>query len=454
MNKKRCSELATLEGDRAGFYAAGLDVLTGGAVSPARTDDEGDCADVNDFTTWVYGPGGEIGRRRVGITASPAVVIINLSRETLYVPERWLCLVRSTSASYAAGAVAVRPTGRTSCPLGRTVPFLPAWKDMVPTIPTIPPRLIASVDTRLAATSASPGARVVSSTRIGGGDINEAAALTTSSGERLFLKWNADAPAGMFAAEADGLEALGAAAGPDLVVPAVIATGSSADGAWLLMDFVGRDGSSSDRSRGDQWAERLGRGLAALHAAEIGDDESPSFGFSDRYGWRRDNFIGRLPQPNGWHDQWSTFWRDRRIVPQVRHAVDAGRIDRAEREGLDRLIERMDDALEGAGADGPSLLHGDLWGGNTMEAGDGRAAIYDPAVYRGHREVDLAMSELFGFPDRFMPAYREASPVDELYDVRRRDLYQLYYLLVHVNLFGRSYVDGTMAATRRVLATL
>lgn len=315
---------------------------------------------------------------------------------------------------------------------------------------TIPPRLIESVDAKLTSALARSPGRVVSSTRIGGGDINEAAALTTSSGDRLFLKWNAHAPAGMFEAEADGLEALRAAAGPDLVIPAVIAIGEAEGAAWLLMEFVGLDGPSGGRSGPDEWAAQLGRGVAALHAADAEGAPSPP----SSYGWHRDNFIGRLPQVNGWDDDWSTFWRDRRIAPQVRRAAEAGLIAGAARQDLDHLLDRMDDALEGADQEGPSLLHGDLWGGNAMPAGDGRAAIYDPAVYRGHREVDLAMSELFGFPAGFMPAYREVWPVDELYDVRRRDLYQLYYLLVHVNLFGRSYVSGSVAAARRVLATL
>lgn len=298
---------------------------------------------------------------------------------------------------------------------------------------------------------------IASAVRTGGGDINEAAILDTDAGHRLFLKWNRSPPDGMFEAEADGLAALGAAAGADLVVPEVIARGTAAhDGgrdasAWLLMEHIGpRAGSGGDDGTGDRpperdagWAVRLGRGLAELHRTG-----------STEFGWHRDNFIGRLPQRNQPDEDWVAFWRDRRMAPQLRSAVDAGLVGGAARTDLDHLVERMDEALAGAATEGPSLLHGDLWNGNAMSVGDGRAAIYDPAVYHGHREVDLAMTELFGFPSDFMPAYREAWPVDELYDARRRDLYQLYYLLVHVNLFGRSYLAGSVTAARRVLATL
>jgi len=286
---------------------------------------------------------------------------------------------------------------------------------------------------------------------VGGGDINEAAAVTTSAGKKLFLKWNDSAPDGLFEAEADGLSALGAtigraATGDHIMVPAVVALGRVEGTAWLLMDFIGADSSGRGSHAESTWDESLGRGLAAIHRAPPG--------LGRGFGWHRDNFIGRLPQVNRITDDWTEFWRDRRIAPQVRRAAGSGLLDSPAVDILDRLIDRMPAALEGAAHEGPSLLHGDLWGGNAMAAGDGRAAIYDPAIHVGHREVDLAMSELFGFPGRFLPAYRESFPVDELYDIRRRDLYQLYYLLVHVNLFGRSYVGSSVAAARRVLATL
>ena len=162
--------------------------------------------------------------------------------------------------------------------------------------------------------------------------------------------------------------------------------------------------------------------------------------------------LGRLAQANPPSVDWAAYWRDHRIAPQADAAHGAGLLSDAERLEVDRFLGRTDVILEGASAEGASLLHGDLWGGNVMASEGGRAALYDPAVYRGHREVDLAMSELFGFPSRFMPAYRDAWPVDGRYDEVRRDAYQLYYLLAHVNLFGRGYAAGAMGAVRRVLA--
>jgi len=283
-------------------------------------------------------------------------------------------------------------------------------------------------------------------TRVGGGDINQAATVGDRSGTRWFVKWNRSAPAGMFEAELDGLKAFGKAAEglSDLLrVPRPLAAGTAAGVGWLVMEVVSpAAGSQASPDRG--WEARLGRGLADLHrrtAEEAGVD----------YGWRRDNWIGRLPQHNPASDDWPAFWRDHRLAPQVEAAHAARLLRDAERAELDELLDRMDAALGDAADDGASLLHGDLWGGNVMGCRDGRAAIYDPAVYRGHREVDLAMSELFGFPPGFLPAYREAWPVDPAYDEVRRDVYQLYYLLVHVNLFGRSYAAGAMASARRVL---
>ncbi len=286
--------------------------------------------------------------------------------------------------------------------------------------------------------------------RVGGGDINLAGVVETSSGDRLFLKWNPAAPVGLFHAEADGLDALRAAADDNVVVPAVRGFGEAEGVSWLLTDYIERGGGRPEGGRhvaseGGQpgWGARLGRGLAAIHRDRGGG-----------FGWSRDNFIGHLPQANAPTEDWASFWRDRRIGPQLRAAAESGHLRGRQLAGLDRLLDRTSEALAGADADGPSLLHGDLWGGNVMEAAAGRAAVYDPAVYRGHREVDLAMSELFGFPGDFLPAYLEVWPVPEAYASHRRDLYQLYYLLAHVNLFGAGYVAPSLAAARRVLAVV
>ncbi len=186
--------------------------------------------------------------------------------------------------------------------------------------------------------------------------------------------------------------------------------------------------------------ERLGRGLAALHRA----------GRADGWGWMEDNFIGPLPQANAPAASWAEFWRTRRLEPQLELARRGGRMPGKAAE-WDRLMDRLPELLAPAEADGPSLLHGDLWGGNVLAA-PGGPAIIDPAVYRGHREADLAMTELFGgFGDGFRAAYREAWPLQPGYPARRA-VYQLWYLLIHVNLFGGGYGARTAAVLREALA--
>jgi len=274
----------------------------------------------------------------------------------------------------------------------------------------------------------------LAATPVGGGCINPAARVETASGDVVFLKWSGPGTtSGIFGAEARALAALRAANA--LRVPEVIAHGTGASGySWILLEWLepGRPGPG-------YWA-RLGEGLAALHRTR-----------AVRYGWPADNFIGPLPQPNGWLDDWAAFWRTRRLEPQLRLAYDAGWFDSAARTRLDRLLDRLDELLTPAAGDGPSLLHGDLWNGNVHVTADGEPALIDPASYYGHREVDLAMSELFGgFAPGFYRAYREAWPLAPGYEETRRYVYQLYYLLVHVNLFGAGYVGRVREVVGRV----
>jgi len=288
------------------------------------------------------------------------------------------------------------------------------------------------------------GRRVERVESVGGGCINHGARLETDAGASVFLKWNAAAPPGMFEAEADGLEALADAG--TLRVPAPLAWSDGAhagaageDGhetsvSWLLMEHVpaGRASGAVD--------ERLGAGLAALHASAEGDG----------FGWARDNWIGSLPQANEPSSSWADFWRERRLAPQLERARARGHLKDA---ALDRVLDLCPAAL--ADVERPHLLHGDLWGGNWFAAEGGEPVLIDPAVYRGHGEVDLAMSELFGgFAPGFYDAYREARGITSAYGAYRRDLYQLYYLLAHVNLFGAGYEAGSLRAARRVVAAL
>ena len=278
---------------------------------------------------------------------------------------------------------------------------------------------------------------------VGGGCINPSAKLETETGEAFFLKWNSAAPVEMFAAEADGLAALSAgAAGTSLTVPETLGWGGSGthrDPGWLLLEFVPRG------SPGREYGQRLGEGLARLHAPAL-DGNRPSFG------WHQANFIGFLPQENDAEAEWPDFWRDRRILPQLRVARDGGYFRGPEGKVFDELLDRMGEILSDAAPAGPALLHGDLWSGNYYPGPQGDPVLIDPATYRGHGEVDLSMMELFGsLPPGFREAYSGGGDLPGEYDAFRRDLYQLYYLLVHVNLFGGGYVEGSLCAARRAL---
>ncbi|MDX1674517.1 MAG: fructosamine kinase family protein, partial [Longimicrobiales bacterium] len=201
------------------------------------------------------------------------------------------------------------------------------------------------------------------------------------------------------------------------------------DPPWLLLEWL------EPGSGGPGAWRRLGAELAALH--RHGDD---------RFGADADNFIGSLPQANGRTDSWPDFWRDRRLEPQLRQAVDRGLMDDGDRRRFDALFDRLEEILAVGSEEGPSLLHGDLWSGNVHMTDDG-AAVIDPSVYHGHREVDLAMAELFGgFERGFFEAYDDGWPRTAGYAPTRRAVYQLYYLLVHVNLFGSGYVGRTRSA--------
>lgn len=302
---------------------------------------------------------------------------------------------------------------------------------------SLPRDLIEGVEAALEARVGRP-TRVVNTAPVGGGCIHNATRLELEEGDVAFVKWGArkNVEAGGFRAEAAGLDALAAAAA--LRVPEVFgvfdpeepATEPDRPTAWLLLEWL------EPGSAGPETWTRLGHGLATLHRTR-----------AERFGAPDDNFIGTLPQPNGWLDDWTTFWRERRLEPQLRLAYRAGHFGAADRRRFDRLLTDLDELLDGAEGDGASLLHGDLWSGNAHVLASGEPALVDPASYHGHREVDLAMAELFGgFPPAFFYAYDEAWPIEPAYRETRRPIYQLYYLLVHVNLFGGAYVGNTLRA--------
>lgn len=271
---------------------------------------------------------------------------------------------------------------------------------------------------------------------VGGGCVQPALRLETAIGP-LFVKYGSGTPAGFFAAEAEGLRQISARA-PSLRVPQVVDLADAGEDrtyGWMALEWL-----EPGPRRGD-FGARLAAGLAELHTPR-----------KDGWGWERPGFIGTLPQDNAREEDWAGFWRRRRLEPQLSLARASGRLPASERD-WESLLDRLPRVLEPGERDGVSLLHGDLWGGNILATAAGAPAVLDPAAYRGHREVDLAMSELFGgFDAEFYREYDAVRPLQPGYRDGRRGIYQLYYLLVHVNLFGAGYVAQTAATLRSVLA--
>lgn len=253
---------------------------------------------------------------------------------------------------------------------------------------------------------------------VGGGCINTAFRIGDGVW-RYFVKLNDAGGLDMFEAEAAGLAEMAAA---DAVrVPRPLCTGSADGQAYLVMEYLPLGGRPSAAAMA-----ALGEGLAGLHRRTAG-----------QFGWSRDNTIGSTPQINAWSEGWVDFWRRRRLGYQLRLAADKGHGGSLQRVG-ERLMARLED-LFADHAPAPSLLHGDLWSGNFGVTDGGEPVIFDPAVYYGDREADIAMTELFGrFPEAFYRAYGEAWPLDPGYPLRR-DLYNAYHMLNHLNLFCGGY---------------
>lgn len=275
------------------------------------------------------------------------------------------------------------------------------------------------------AVEAALGAACTSATPVSGGDINDAFEVSLSDGRTVFVKTNDRADPAMFPAEAQGLEWLSKAGA--LRTPRVLAVSRGEAPAFLVLEYL------ESARRVSDFDERLGRRLADLH--RFG---APSFGLD------HDNFIGRLSQGNASAPTWAEFYRQRRLQPQLERAAERGFAPRELKVGFERLFARMDDVV--GPPEPPARLHGDLWGGNLHVDERGEPCIIDPAAYGGHREIDLAMMRLFGgFSHATFAAYDEAFPLAEGHE-DRVPLYQLYPLMVHVNLFGGSYVGSVLRA--------
>lgn len=258
--------------------------------------------------------------------------------------------------------------------------------------------------------------------RLGGGCINLNLKISSSVGDYV-LKLNDEVSADFFQAEAAGLKAL--ADSQTVAVPTVLGVNTAKETPYLLLEYLPpKEASARD------W-QLFGENLATLHRQR-----------QDYFGWESSNYIGRLPQSNEPHTDWSSFFIEERLMPQLNRAEKL--LPNALRRALEELMQRLPQLFPREPA---ALLHGDLWSGNAHPCGYGVAAI-DPAVYFGHREMDLGMTQLFGgFPRIFLEAYQHHYPLKSGWK-ERLEICNLYPLLVHVNLFGRSYIGGV----RQVLA--
>lgn len=264
---------------------------------------------------------------------------------------------------------------------------------------------------------------VSSQQNVGGGCINNGTRLRMSGGSSFFLKTNLAAPPDMFDREAEGLLALGKQGGQRVPEPHYHGP------TFLLMEDLQPSGRIPD-----YWTF-FGRQLAALHQVT-----------NSQFGFYHDNYIGSTPQPNRWMEDGFLFFGEQRLVFQAQLAGRAGRMDAANVRRVEALAQRLPELVPAQPA---SLVHGDLWSGNAISDAFGAPALIDPAAHFGWAEAELAMTALFGaFPEAFYRAYQETRPL-ELGWRERFDLYNLYHLLNHLNLFGGSYLGEALAVLRR-----
>ena len=262
---------------------------------------------------------------------------------------------------------------------------------------------------------------------VSGGSINQSFKITTTGGT-YFCKTNGSArfPL-MFEKEKNGIESIAATA--TINVPGNVITGQTAQEQWIIMDWV------QEKPAAAPFWKNFAAALAALH-----HQVQQSFGF------REDNYMGALHQSNAFHQGWVDFFREERLQPQVKLARDKGFLPATAGNGFERLYQRLPQLFTD---EQPCLVHGDLWSGNFICDVNGQAVLIDPAVYYGNRHVDLAMTTLFGgFDDVFYQAYAYHFPLPANYREQWR-IINLYPLLVHLNLFGKSYLSsilGTIAA--------
>ena len=268
---------------------------------------------------------------------------------------------------------------------------------------------------------------ILNASPIGGGSINNAMKMETSAGN-FFLKWNdAKRFPGMFEAETKGLALLKSAKA--IPVPDVIGIEEGEKFSFIVLEFI------EPGKRQKKFWQSFGTSLARLHQNT-----------SDSFGLDHDNYIGSLKQSNAQKKSWAEFFISERLEKQIELARNSGALNSSTVQGFNSLCKQLSEIIP---AEPPALLHGDLWNGNFMTGADGSAWLIDPAVYYGHREMDLAMTKLFGgFSNEFYDTYAETFSLQKGFD-ERVDIHNLYPLLVHVNLFGGGYLQEVKNILRK-----
>ena len=263
--------------------------------------------------------------------------------------------------------------------------------------------------------------------QVHGGDINDAYCLHTSTGKH-FLKVNdKNAYPAMFEKEASGLDLL--RKNSSLIIPAVICSGTAGNKQYLLLEWMEKGSPQKD-----MW-EKFGEGLALMH-------KQPQ----QYFGLHEDNYIGSLKQVNTQHSEWPSFYTECRILPLIKILFDNGAASSKDANTAEKFCKGLENIFP---KEPPSLLHGDLWAGNYLVHLSGHAAIYDPAIYYGHREMDIGMTTLFGgFDQRFYNSYNATNPLAKGWE-KRLPVGQLYPILVHAVLFGGHYLSQAIETLKQ-----